>query len=103
MRLLGLELERLAHVGLGLAPLLGALLANAAIVIGDPGVLVAAGGQHVDRLRIGGGAIGELLAAALDIAERHGGFDVLGVFGGDFLEDLDRLVAAVGGVEIGGE
>ena len=54
-------------------------------------------------LRIGRGAVGELLAAALDIAERHDGLDILGVLGGDALEDLDRLVAAVGGIEIGRE
>ena len=55
------------------------------------------------RLRVGLGAVGEPLAAALDIAERHDGFDILRIFRRDALQDLDRLVAAVGGVEIGRE
>src|SRR6202020_3066643 len=95
-------------VGFGLAPLLGALLADPAIVVINRVGLVFAGlvvglRQGIDALRVGHDAIGEFLAAALDIAERHDGFEVLGILGRDALQDLDRLVAAVGGVEIGRE
>ncbi|MGY3108927.1 hypothetical protein ACVWW7_005554 [Bradyrhizobium sp. LM6.9] len=40
---------------------------------------------------------------ALDVAERHDGFEILGILSGDTLEDLDRLVGAVGGIQIDGE
>src|SRR6202035_2920338 len=103
MGLFGLQLESLAHIGLGLVPLLGAFLADAAVVIIDPIRLFIGVRQRADALAVGFGAVGELLAAPLDIAERHDGFDILGILRGDALQDLDRLLAAVGGVEIGRE
>jgi len=53
-------------------------------------------------LGVGLGAVGELLAPALDIAERHDGFEVLRVLRRDAFQYLDRLVAAVGAIEVGG-
>ena len=104
MRLLGLHLERLAHVGLGLAPLLGALLADAAIVIGDPGVLVGRRRQHVDRPANRSSAqSANFLRPRSILPSAMMASMSLGSSVGDVLQDLDRLVAAVGGVEIGGE
>src|SRR3982075_1941042 len=103
MGLLGLQVERLAHIGFRLAPLFGALLADAAVIIINPAGLFARRRQRIDALRVGLDTVGELLAAALDIAERHDGFDILGIFRGDAFQYLDRLVAAIGGVEIGRE
>src|SRR5216683_1013225 len=103
MRLLGLQIERLAHVGLGLAPLFGALLADAAIIVINPVGLFIGLRQCIDALRVGRDAVGELLAAPLDIAERHDGFDILGIFRRDGLQDLDGFIAALGGVEVGRE
>ncbi len=82
VRLVGLQLERLLHVGFGLGPLLGAFLADAAIIVPDAvGLIGARRRQHLDALRIGRAAVAELLAAALDVAERHDGFEVLGILG----------------------
>src|SRR5713101_5150811 len=103
MRLLGLQIERLAHIGLGLAPLLGALLADAAIIVIDPVGFFIGLRQCIDALRVGRDAVGELLAAPLDIAERHDGFDILGIFRRDGLQDLDGFIAALGGVEVGSQ
>ena len=101
MGLLGLQLERLAHIRLRLAPLFGTLLANAAVIVIDAIGLVVVWRQCVDTQRVGLGAVGKLLAAALDIAKRHDGLEILGILRRDGFQDLDRFVAALGGVEIG--
>ena len=59
--------------------------------------------QRLDAARVGLPAVGELLAAAFDIAECHDGLEVLRVLRDHALENLDRFVAAVHTVEIGGE
>ena len=82
------------QIGLGQRPLLGPLVTDAAEVVVHPAVLLGAG-ERVDALRVGADAVREFLAAALDVAERHDGVEILGILGRHRLEDRDRLVAAV--------
>src|SRR5206468_1950195 len=103
MGLLGLQLERLAHICLRLAPLFGTLLANAAVIVMDAVGLVVVWRQCVDTQRVGLGAVGKLLAAALDIAKRHDGLEILGILRRDGFQDLDRFVAALCGESTSGD
>src|SRR5260370_11974488 len=100
MGLLGLQLERLAHIGLGLVPLLGTLLADAAVIVVDAVGLVVIRRQRLDAQRVGLGAVGELLAPPLDIADPHDAFEVPGVLPADGLQYLHPLFAALPGVDI---
>src|SRR5205814_717724 len=80
-------------------PLFGALVADAAEIIVDP-VLLFGLLDRGEAGPIGIAAFGELLAAALDVAERHDGFEIARIGRDDLLETLLGLIDAVEAVEV---
>ena len=66
------------EVGLGLVPLLRALVGDAALVEQRPVPLLGRGDQR-DGAVIGRGGLGELALAAQDVAERGMGLDRAGI------------------------
>ena len=97
-RLVGIERQRLLEVGLGLRPLLGALIGDAAIVEEGP-VGPRRLADHLDRLGEGLRRLGETLAALVDAAERDDGVEILRILGDDRLEVADGVVGTVELVE----
>src|SRR5262249_62137554 len=77
VRLVRIKLERLLEIGLGLVPLLGALVADAAEVEYGP-VRALRRRNLLDRAAVGIGAIGILLALALDTTERQDRLQIVG-------------------------
>ena len=97
-RLVRVQPQRLLEVGLGLGPLLVALVGDAAEVEQRPGRLVALG-QGREGLAVGGRRRRILLLLALDVAEGGEGVDVGGAPGHDVLEVADRVLGPAHHVE----
>ena len=87
------------EVGLGLPPLLGALVADAAEIEDQPVRLLRLG-DGGDALAVDLRALVERLAPAQDVAERHDRVDVGRIVGDQLLQPLLGLVGAVERVEI---
>ncbi len=99
MRLVGIELQRLLEVSLGLRPLLRTLEADAAEVVDHPVRLLGLV-DRVDALAVDIRAFGELLAPAQDVAERHDCLDIARIGSDQLLEIGLRLVGLVQAVEV---
>ena len=78
--LLGRELERLLHVGLGLRPVLGALEHDAAAEKDRPVPLVD-GAEPRDRGVVGGDGVGVAFLAAQQVGQGQRRVDALGLLG----------------------
>ena len=91
VRLLGRELERLLHVGLGLGPLLEALEHDAAAEEHRPVALLDVA-QPLDRGVVGLHGLGIAFLAAQQIGERERGVDAVGLLGDQRAQPADGLV-----------
>ena len=97
--LVGIELQRLLQVDLGLAPVLHALVAGAARVVVDPVPLLGPGDQR-DGARVVVGRFLVALARAHDVAECVERLDVGRIVLGDLLQQFLGFVGPLERVEV---
>src|SRR6266849_8934994 len=102
VRLVRKQFERLLEVELRLRPLLGALEADAAEIVGRP-VRLGRLCNQANRLSVAFGAALVLLALALDVGERSDCLQIVRPVHYQFLDVLLGLLGTLQGVEVDGE